>query len=60
MQVKQTIEILGKNQHKIYRQFLRDELTSPNTERKASLEYIGFVWTIENGSAVKGTIHKKN
>ena len=48
-----------KNQSKFYRQLLQDEHTPPTPERKSVLENIGFVWTIEKGSAGKGPIHKK-
>ena len=38
----------------------RDDHTLMTPERKSSLENIGIVWTIENLSAVKGPICKKN
>ena len=47
-----------KNQHKNYHQFLRDEHIPLKLERKSSLKNIGFVWTIEKGSAGKGPILK--
>ena len=49
-----------ENQHKFYRQFLQDEHTPPTPYFKSSLENIGFFWTVENGSAGKGPISKKN
>ena len=56
---KKQLSYWVENQCKIYRQFLRDEHTPLTPERKSSLKNIGFVWTVENGSADKGTICKK-
>ena len=49
-----------ENQRKIYRQFFWDEHTLPTPEHKSALENNGFVWTVEKGSADKGSIRKKN
>ena len=48
-----------ENQHKFYCYFLQDEHTPPTPYCKSYLENIGFVWTVENGSAGKGPIRKK-
>ena len=59
-QGKQKLSYWVENQRKLYHQFLRDDHTPLTPERKSAFENIGFFWTNEKGSAVKGTTRKKN